>query len=150
MIPASSSSHQHIYKLIEYMKERREYSIMDFTTCLFCQRIKAFLSENSEREIQQSNSKGINRVSILFPTFPTRAFSKPCLVLISIDSDICIQKLSINMGAGSKKHKQTQIQDFADLHGFQTLAVSFQQNNNKIAKTCMCRESFRRDQQKSK
>ena len=91
------------------MKERRENSIMDLTTCRFCQRIKAFLSENSEREIQQSNSKGTNRVSILFPAFPTRAFSKPCLVLISIDSDICIQILSINISAGCRKCKQIQI-----------------------------------------
>jgi len=94
---ASSSFHQHMNKLIEYMNECMENSIIDLTTCRFCQRIKAFLSENSEREIQQSNSKGTNRVSILFPTFPTRAFSKPCLVLISIDSDICIQKLSISV-----------------------------------------------------
>ena len=91
------------------MKESRENSIMDLTTCRFCQRIKAFLSENSEREIQQSNSKGTNRVSILFPTLPTRAFSKPCLVLISIDSDICMQQLSIDMSTECRKHKQIQI-----------------------------------------
>ena len=58
-------------------------------TCLFCHRIYAFLSENSVREIQHNNSSGTNRVSIRFPTFPARALSSPCLVLMSIASDIC-------------------------------------------------------------
>ena len=60
-------------------------------TCLFCQRKNAFLSENSVFEIHDNNSRGTKRVSILFPTFPERAFRRPFRVLTSIDSDICIR-----------------------------------------------------------
>lgn len=69
-------------------QDRKEGKIV-VCTCLFCHFIYAFLSGNSLREIQHSNSSGIKRVSIRFPTFPVMAFKSPLLVLMSAPSEIC-------------------------------------------------------------
>lgn len=86
------------------MKKERERVL----TCLFCHLIYDFLSENSVREIQHSNSNGIKRVSILFPTFPTMALRSPLLVLMSMSSEIYVELIRIGeIYINSKQNQQT-------------------------------------------